>query len=783
MMKQLVPKQSAAVSAGFSFLAAVLLAVGFSTTSAQAAEPAATFTFTDSAVTAAGGTSGYEIDGTDLTITSAGTYEITGSCADGSVTVKKGTTGVTLVLNGLTLTSTDSAALSCNKETEVTVQLTGASTLTDGEDIADEAESSFDGAAVKVKSDGKLTITGTGALTVNGNCKNGIKGAANATVTVAGGTLNVTAENNGIACDNAVVITGGTVTVTAGNDGIKAEPDEGDTTSAGTVTITGGNLKITSVGDAVQSVGDMTITGGTFQITSEDDAFKSAGNITVTGGTFTISAADDGISADYVLTVGTEGASAGPAITITRCTEGLEGAAVNLHSGKADIVSSDDGINAANGDLTGYTYAITVTGGTWTVNANGDAMDSNGNIDITGGVAELYGAPNNGNNALDYDGTCTVTDGTLFTVDCTGMNQVPSNGTYVVFGKTGGMGMMPGGQFPQTGENGQMPEPPAGMTPPDISGGQTGQQGGFPGGMNNNAVDTSAISIRSGSKIVIKDSSGNTLYSATGTKTANCVMLASADLTAGETYTLYVDGEAVATAEAAEGTGQGGFTPGGGQIPGQQGQQPGQEGTQPPAQPEQGQQPAQPGQTGQTGAGYTDVADDAWYADAVNYVTQQKMMQGTGSTTFSPNAATTRAMVVTILYRLEGSPAVTSSSYTDVSSDSWYADAVAWAEANNIVQGTGSGKFSPDSSVTRQQLAAILYRYAQYKGYDVSQTADLSGFRDGTQVQSYARTAMEWACGVKLIQGADNNALLPAGSATRAQVAAILQRLCETIAK
>ena len=796
MMKQLVPKQSAALSAGLSFLAAVLLAVGFSTTSAQAAEPAATFTFTDSAVTAAGGTSGYEIDGTDLTITSAGTYEITGSCADGSVTVKKGTTGVTLVLNGLTLTSTDSAALSCNKETEVTVQLTGASTLTDGEDIADEAESSFDGAAVKVKSDGKLTITGTGALTVNGDCKNGIKGAANATVTVAGGTLNVTAENNGIACDNAVVITGGTVTVTAGNDGIKAEPDEGDTTSAGTVTITGGNLKITSVGDAVQSVGDMTITGGTFQVASEDDAFKSAANLTVTGGTFTISTADDGMSADYILTVGTKGASAGPAITISKCTEGLEGTTVNLYSGKAAITASDDGVNAANSDLTGYAYAINVTGGTWTVNANGDAMDSNGNITISGGVTELHGAPNSGNSALDYDGTCTVTGGTLFTVDCTGMNQVPSNGTYVVFGATGGMGGgFPGGggQMPQMGQTGQ-PQPQMGgwnggnggqrPTQPDGTDttGQRPDMGGMAGGFAG-TVDTSAISIQSGSKIVVKDSNGNTLYSATGTKTANCVMLASADLTAGETYTLYVDGEAVATAQAAEGTGQGGFTPGGGQIPGQQGQQPGQEGTQPPAQPEQGQQPAQPGQTGQTGAGYTDVADDAWYADAVNYVTQQKMMQGTGSATFSPNAATTRAMVVTILYRLEGSPAVTSSSYTDVSSDSWYADAVAWAEANNIVQGTGSGKFSPDSSVTRQQLAAILYRYAQYKGYDVSQTADLSGFRDGTQVQSYARTAMEWACGVKLIQGADNNVLLPAGSATRAQVAAILQRLCETIAK
>ena len=814
-MKQLIPKQSAAIMAGLSFLAALLLAVCFGSVSARAASADAALTFSDTAITASGDTAGIEIDGTDLTITAAGTYELTGSCADGSVTVKKGTAGVTLILNGLTLTSTDSAALSCNKDTQVTLQVQGTNTLTDAEDIANEASDDFDGAAVKVKSGASLDITGTGTLTVNGDCKNGVKGGALATITLDSGTLIVNAENNGLACDNAIVINGGSLTVTAGNDGVKAEPDEDDADSAGTVTVTGGTLKIISTGDSVQSAGDMTIAGGTFTIQSGDDAFKSAKDLTVTGGTFRISAADDGMSADYVLTVGTEGAASGPDITITKCTEGLEGATVNLYAGKAVITASDDGVNAANKDLTGYTYAIKVTGGDWYVNANGDAMDSNGNITVSGGEIELYGSPNGGNNALDYEGTCTVSGGILFTVDCSTMNQVPSYGTYVVFGRTdGGMGGSPGGgpngpdmsQMPQPGENGEMPEPPDGMTPTDFGAdgqqqGQNGQRGqrpgqsgdptgtsdgqmptppdgmtppdfsggngGFPGG----SVDTSTINIHSGSRIEIKDSSGNTRYSATGVKTANCVMLSSDALTAGETCTLYVDGEAVAAAEAAEGTGQGGFSPGG-QMPGQpdgmNGQQPEQ----------QGQQPQQV-----QSSGYSDVSDTAWYQSAVRYVTEKNMMNGTGGGRFSPNDETTRAMVVTILYRMEGSPEAGDSSYSDVSAGAWYADAVAWAEANDIVKGTGSGTFSPAAPITRQQLAAILCRYAQYKGYDLDQTADLTVFTDGGEVQSYARTAMEWACGTKLIQGVNSNTLGPSEGATRAQVAAILQRLCETVAK
>ena len=790
-MKQLIPKQSAAVTAGLSFLAALILAAFFGSTglTAQAAGET-TLTFTDNALTAAGTASGYEIDGTDLTITAAGTYRLTGSCSEGSVTVKKGTTGVTLILDDLTLTSSDSAAISCNKETDVTLQLEGSSVLTDGEDIANEAEDTFDGAAVKVKSGASLNITGTGTLTVQGDCKNGIKGGALATITQDSGTLIIDAENNGLACDNALVIRGGTLTVTAGNDGVKAEPDEDDTESAGTITISGGSITVNAAGDGIQSVGTLTVSGGTFQITAGDDGVKSASDLALIGGIFDISAADDGISADYVLSLGTKDAASGPDITIRKCEEGLEGATVNLYSGKAVITANDDGINAANKDLSDYTYAINIAGGSWYINANGDALDSNRDITVTGGTTEVYGAPNGGNSGLDFDGTCSIQDGTLFVVDCTGMNQVPSNGTYVLFGQSGMMGggmqpMSQGGELPQEGQMPDMSQMPQmrdgaqgpqrsdGMTPPDFSGSweegrMPGGAGGFPGSQT---LDTSAINIQSGSKIEVRDSSGAVLYSGTGTKVANSVMLASSDLKAGETYTLFVDGVETATAQAQEGTGQTGmgFAPGG-----QQGQMPAQPG---------GQSGNQPSQPAQSSTGYSDVADNAWYRDAVQYVTENRMMNGTGQSSFSPDTNTTRAMVVTILYRLEGAPSVTGGSYSDVSSGAWYADAVAWAQTNGIVNGTGDGRFSPDEAITRQQLAAILYRYAQYKDYNLGQTASLTGFSDGDQVQSYARNAMEWACGTKLIQGTDENRLSPNGGATRAQVATILQRLCETFTK
>ena len=828
MSNTLIPKQTAALTAGVSFFAAILLAFGFGceASAIDAAASKTTLTFTESSVTAEGGSSGYEIEGTDLTINSSGVYELTGICGNGSVTVKKGTEDVTLILNGLTLTSTDSAAISCNKETDVTIEVAGDSKLTNAEDIANEEADTFDGAVIKVKSGADLKITGSGTLYLNGDCKNGIKGGASSVITVDGASLQINAANNGLASDHSVVINSGSLNIIAGNDGIKAEPDEDDTESAGTVTIHNGTISVDAQGDGIQATGDLSIEGGTIKVTSGDDAVKSEANVTIFAGTLTIDAEDDGIHAEYVLNIGVKGATAGPDITIIRCEEGLEGAAVNLYSGKASVTSSDDGINAANKDLTDYTYEINVYDGTWYVNANGDAMDSNRNINIYGGVTELHGSPDGGNNALDYDGLCSVEDGSLFTVDCTEMNQTPSYGTYVVFGKTGGMGfsmtppisqdgqtadpsnfiengegqrrdgasqanggMQTGGRGPAGEFNAEdiagagMPAMPENMTPPDWTenSGDNRQRPTPPemGSQMSGAGETGIITIQKDSKIEVKDSSGATLYSTVGTKYANCVMLASADLNPGETYTLFVDGKEAASAEAVEGTGQGGmgFGPDGqaGGWPERQGQDAGQSGQQ--KSDRQIEQSAIES-ANQAATGYLDVSEKAWYWNSVCYVTEKGIMNGTGNQRFSPDVSTTRAMVVTILYRLEGSPSVSGSSFRDEQAESYYADAVAWAEQNGIVNGTGNGAFSPDSEITREQLAAILYRYAQYKGQDVSGTAELNDYIDCIQVQEYARSAMEWACATGLIQGTNDKALQPRAAATRAQVATILQRLC-----
>lgn len=181
---------------------------------------------------------------------------------------------------------------------------------------------------------------------------------------------------------------------------------------------------------------------------------------------------------------------------------------------------------------------------------------------------------------------------------------------------------------------------------------------------------------------------------------------------------------------------------------------------------------------------FVDVPADAWYADAVTYVVNAGLMNGTSATTFSPNGTTDRAMLVTVLYRLEGSPSVTSyPQFSDVPGGTWYTDAVAWAAANGIVDGYGNGQFGPTDPVTREQTATILYRYVDYKGHDVSRQASLSGYTDDEAVSTWALDAMEWAVADGLISGTDTKALLPGGYAARSQTAQILMRLCESILK
>lgn len=183
------------------------------------------------------------------------------------------------------------------------------------------------------------------------------------------------------------------------------------------------------------------------------------------------------------------------------------------------------------------------------------------------------------------------------------------------------------------------------------------------------------------------------------------------------------------------------------------------------------------------GLPFADVPAGSWYYDSVAYVYENGMMAGTGSSQFSPNMTTSRAMIVTILYRLEGSPAAAQpSAFTDVAAGQWYTDGVAWANANGIVTGYDNGKFGPNDTITREQMAAILYRYAAFKGYDVSGRADLSGFADAGRVAAYAADSVRWAVKSGLISGVTPTTLEPGGSATRAQAAAILTRFCKSLA-
>lgn len=180
---------------------------------------------------------------------------------------------------------------------------------------------------------------------------------------------------------------------------------------------------------------------------------------------------------------------------------------------------------------------------------------------------------------------------------------------------------------------------------------------------------------------------------------------------------------------------------------------------------------------------FTDVNTTDWFYDAVQYTHDKGMMSGTSTTTFSPNDTTTRGMIVTVLHRMEGTPAATGTAFTDVPAGQWYSDAVSWASANGIVGGYGNGLFGPGDPITREQMATILNRYSTHKDYDTAQAVSIADFADAAQVSSYAVEPMGWAVGNSLISGTGNNTLDPKGNATRAQIATILMRFCENIAE
>ena len=305
-------------------------------------------------------------------------------------------------------------------------------------------------------------------------------------------------------------------------------------------------------------------------------------------------------------------------------------------------------------------------------------------------------------------------------VGCGGMGGGPN-------GQGGGQGMTPPGDA-----NGSQ------MTPPDFSGnggtppekpsdnGRGGQPGGAP------ANRESALGIKEGSVITVQDSAGKTLCTATALGSMSSVIFSSADIKEGETYTVLVDGTSVGTAEAKLGTTDSNssnstFKPG-------QGGQPNQNGSQ------------------ATVGSFKDVPQNSWFASAVQYVTSNSLMNGTSTTAFSPSATMSRGMLMTVLARYAGE--------STEGGTVWYEKGMNWAKAKGVSDGTNM-----DKAITREQLATMLYRYAELTGEDVSKTASLEDFQDADKVSSYAVEALEWAAGNGIVTGKTGPLLGAASSA------------------
>lgn len=629
-----------------------------------------------------------------------------------------------------------------------------------------------DGDYTGYKIDGTdLTIQSSGTYLVSGSCTDGSikikKGTTGVTLVLDGLTL-TSSDTAPIACNKSTEVTivaaGGTtntLTDSAQNNDDNY-PDNEDAENAvikckdgSEVTICGsGTLNINAKGKngiksgaATDEEGDASLTIRDVALTIDapvNDAINAEQQLDIESGTLTISAGDDAIHCDYVMNVGAAGTS-GPSITITDCYEGLEAATLNIRSGDIDITAEDDCLNATNSDLTDYNFSMTISGGTVNAySASGDGFDSNGDLTIAGGSVAVWTANTADNQPLDADGTLTISGGTVLAAGGSAGTSVKTTATqpYVAFGGSSNMG----------------------------------------------GRGTSLIT--KGGSFTVKDSSGNTVYGGTAVCNASYLFFSSSKLTSGGSYSLYGGSASAATATAQTGTSMNGEQrPGNGQQPGmgsnQQPAAPGNTGTQPPALPEGSNGSQHPSGTTppQQSNSFSDVSSGDWFYEAIRYMTQNGLMNGTGNGTFAPNATITRGMLVTILYRLDGEPAVSGTCpFTDIPSGSYCEKAATWAAANGIISGYGDGHFGPNDAVTREQLAAILYRYAQYKGYDLSGSADLTGFTDQGTVGSFARPAMAWANGNGFINGTTGGALTPKGTATRAQTAMILMRFCQKVA-
>lgn len=498
-----------------SKMIAVLLSVAMIAAFAQISlatdyttDGATEFIFSDNSITVnEGNYSGYKISKTALTVNGSGVYILSGSCSDGSISVKKGVTDVTLILNGLELTSSDTAPIVCGKSSAVTIISADGTVNT----LTDSAYNNDDNFPENENAESCVI-----------KCKDGSK------VTLCGGgTLNVNAN---------------------GKNGIKS----GATTEA-------------------EGEAQLVIKETTLNVNAPvNDAVKAEATLSILSGKLTISAGDDAIHSDLILNIGATDTD-GPDINITACYEGIEAAQVNIYSGNIKLRAEDDCINAANADLTDYAFEINIFGGSFDMyTTSGDGLDSNGNINISGGTVSVWTANAADNQPLDADGTITISGGTVLAAGASaGMGmKLDAQQEYISFGSsiTGGFGGFGGmGERPGFGFNDNMQPPSDNNTGnnPDIGNGfsqmqpntkpdnmpndqqemmPNGQQGGFPWG-------NSSLNITSGSVLSIKDSDGSIVWQGTALCNTSFLLFSSPELSSDGTYTLYSGDTVIASTE------------------------------------------------------------------------------------------------------------------------------------------------------------------------------------------------------------------------------------------
>ena len=713
-----------------------------------------------------------------------------GICAGGAVTINDGS---------VTATSGEAGGVSygiytANNSTSITVNggtVTAMSGEAEGDSCGIFAEHQNNECSVTING-GTVTAT-AGDAVGSGWYSCGIR--VEGPITINGGTVNATGKTSytksyGIFARKVVTIKGGTVTATAGgNDARSGSQSIGIFTDLGDVIISGGdvtgigstgnlscgittNTKLEIKGATVKAEGGTASTQfscglyATETCSIEDSTVTTTGGSAGTGGSYGILVESTGTAADVTIN--------GNSVVRANMTgeEGVDGKTI---SGKT--IKQENSIVFENGE--GTVYGTVTLHEDLTVAADESLTIPQGaTLNIPEGTTLTNRGTMTNNGTIDNQGTLTIEPGGNLAGDVTG-NQAIYKVTGVTLNRSnlsltaGGTAWLRAAVQPDNAANKMVTWSTSDASIATVTDGVVTAVAPGTATITATAADGSGASAsctvtvssylppaNPNYRITVEATQGGTVTAdPTAAKAGATVTLTPVPDRGYQVGSVAVTdrfGDAVAVTEQADGTYT--FTMPNGQV-------------------------TVTVTFEQAPLPFPDVTEGDWFYDAVRYAYETGLMDGVGDSLFAPNSETTRAQLVTILYRLAGQPAVSGDlPFTDVEAGTWYTDAVAWAAENGIVNGTTDTTFAPGDDITREQLVTVLYRYAESKGYDVSASADLSGYPDAGQVQDYAQPAMAWAVAEGIVEGVDGN-LNPTGDATRAQIATILMRFCEGVAK